>query len=170
MILLRAFVQNGGTLYASDQAYDYIERTWPQRIDFFGDDTIGNDAEYGESGTITAQVHIQGIGFTTMPVDYDLSSWAMIEKAPETTISGKEVTVLIEGPRPVYDPNSYSVSLSKHSKGIHKLPLTKSTTNYPIMVQFTDGNGKVIYSSFHTEAQVNASMSSVLNRIALGGI
>ena len=41
--LLR-YVQSGGSLYASDQAYDLVEAAFPSYIDFVGEDTVPNAA------------------------------------------------------------------------------------------------------------------------------
>ncbi len=42
---VRDFVANGGSLYASDWAYDVIERGWPSYVDFLGDDTQQDAAQ-----------------------------------------------------------------------------------------------------------------------------
>jgi hypothetical protein len=41
-------VNNGGSVYASDWAYDVVEIGWPDRVDFVGADEIPNDAQLGE--------------------------------------------------------------------------------------------------------------------------
>src|SRR5690625_3834539 len=59
---LQAFVEAGGVLYCTDWAYDYVEQTFPSKIDFYGsDDTPAdqpedpNAAEFGEGG-----IEVQG--------------------------------------------------------------------------------------------------------------
>jgi hypothetical protein len=42
---LQSFVAMGGSLYASDWAYDPVEVIWPSAIDFIGDDTIRDSAQ-----------------------------------------------------------------------------------------------------------------------------
>lgn len=145
---LRNFVSNGGTLYASDWAYVFIEAGWPEYIDFFGDDNLAGSAREGFSGTINGTVKgplLTALPKSTINITFDLDAWVMIDKTPE--VAGKAVTVLISGPRPSGDG-----------------------TEYPLMVQFPSGNGKVVYTSFHNEAQATQDMVDVLKLIALGGV
>lgn len=44
---IRSFVNAGGSVYASDLAYDMVELGWPSFVDFYGDDTIRDEAEWG---------------------------------------------------------------------------------------------------------------------------
>ncbi len=53
---LRDFVANGGSFYASDWAYDLIERTWPSAIDFHGDDATVGAAQ--SAGNFTGNVDV----------------------------------------------------------------------------------------------------------------
>ncbi|MGZ8474414.1 MAG: hypothetical protein ACXW4N_11080, partial [Candidatus Deferrimicrobiaceae bacterium] len=145
---LRNFVSNGGTLYASDWAYVFIEAGWPEYIDFFGDDNLAGSAREGFSGAINGTVKgplLTALPKSTINITFDLGAWVMIDKTPE--VAGKAVTVLISGPRPSGDG-----------------------TEYPLMVQFPSGNGKVVYTSFHNEAQATQDMVDVLKLIALGGV
>src|SRR5262245_18911886 len=44
---LENYVKNGGSVYASDWAFLLVERTWPDEIDFHGDDTDNWAARVG---------------------------------------------------------------------------------------------------------------------------
>lgn len=46
---LQNYTQNGGSLYASDWAYDAVEATFPDYIDFYGEDSIAGSAQQGMS-------------------------------------------------------------------------------------------------------------------------
>jgi hypothetical protein len=145
---LKNYVSNGGMLYASDWAYVFVEAGWPEYIDFYGDDNISYSAEMGDAGLISGTINEPIKSYlqkSTMEINFDLAGWAMIDHAPE--VDGKQVTVLISGPRPGGGSGAY-----------------------PLMVQFPFGAGKVLYTSFHNEAQATADMVSVLNIIALGGV
>lgn len=48
---LRNFVMNGGSVYASDYAYDAVEVTFPPFVDFYGDDGTVNAAHGGGNRT-----------------------------------------------------------------------------------------------------------------------
>lgn len=63
--ILKDYINTGGRIYVSDQAYDIVEQTFPEYIDFFGsDDTPTNQPEElysaneGEDG-ITIQSNIE---------------------------------------------------------------------------------------------------------------
>ena len=142
---LRNFVESGGSLYASDWAYDYIERTWPYTIEFYGDDNIVDSAAWGIDGLITAQVEDTALasylGQSTVSLNYDLGSWVVTESA------GSGTRVLVTGSAQALDINTYQ---------------NVTVPNAPLMVMFEYGEGKVMYTTFHNEAQSTADMDIIL--------
>ena len=56
---LRNFVDNGGSVYGSDWSYDVIEVGWPDAVDFYGDDTVRDNAE--GAGTFNGQVSVNDV-------------------------------------------------------------------------------------------------------------
>jgi hypothetical protein len=148
---IRDYVKNGGVLYVTDQAYDYVEQAFPAYIDFQGSpNTAASDPEAinaGQAGLagITPDGTVKdaplktwlgGVGCDggnclnsdgTLPLAGFASAWAVIKQAH----SGKssDVAFWVEA-----DVDWYSGS------GVR--PLTAS---------FEVGDGKVIYSSYHTE-------------------
>src|SRR5690606_9258211 len=49
---VRSFVEGGGTVYATDWAYDVVEQIWPDQIEFAGDDLVPDAAQMGETGEV----------------------------------------------------------------------------------------------------------------------
>ena len=158
---LRDYVQNGGNLYVTDLAYDYIEQSVPEAIDFFGaDDTATGGAEErgaaenGESGVASnadavdtnlrdwlaargalrpdGKVHVEGF----------LGGWGVIN---EPGASGK---VWVRGLLAASDDTRASHSHGT-GRGRGRAVGAGETRNLTVTVPF--GAGKVLYSSYHTE-------------------
>ncbi len=136
-----AFVQDGGSIYASDWAYDDIEVGWPDRIEFLGKDTVPNDAEVGHPQTVDATISDSALAEWLgredgqIDIDYDLSTWpAMVEVADS-------VSVHIQG--------SVDVQIG---------PAYDTVTASPLLVSFNDGDGRIVYTSFRVAANASADM------------
>lgn len=138
---LRQFVSQGGSVYASDQAYDVVERAWPDSIDFYGNDQLANQAQNGEEtqdmvGDIVDLGLASSLGSNTIVLHYPLLAWAVIQDI------GASVTVYISA----------------------DAPLMSGTTlnDVPHTVRFSAGAGKVLYTSFHQEANISPQMEQAL--------
>lgn len=133
---LDAYVQNGGILYATDWAYEYLYSITNDGADYI------DFVQPFKSGTSTTTMATVGnpilltwldtnFGITiddTIEIDEFLSSWQVVDTYDAaTTLSwfNGEVT---------YGTDSGSV-----------------TENKDLMFTFAHGNGYVLYSSFHTE-------------------
>ena len=143
---LRDWVAAGHSLYASDWAYDFVETGWPEAIDFYDDDTVPGDATEGDSEDVTAQVLDPGLraalgGATSAEISFNLSAWAVAEAAG----TGTEVLMTAD---------------------VHVLgtPLNDS----PILLRFHSGQGTVIYTAFHNEAQLTTDMERILRALVFG--
>ena len=139
---LREFVNRGGSVYTSDQAYGVIEATWPERIDFEGDDQVQGAANKGESANnISAQIVDAGLaasfGGVNATLHYPLAGWSVVrDVADGVTVYAKADVNLRSGGGRVRDA--------------------------PQMVGFKDGEGTVIYSSFHQEPGINPDQLRML--------
>lgn len=125
-----SFVEAGGSLFASDQAYDLIERTFPSRIDFQGNDsTLGAADKGAATDALTASVvdnTMRGLfGRSTATLAYPLSSWSVIADVAN-------------------DVDVYLVADAPLASG-------GDVNEAPQIVGFHQGNGRVTYSSFHQE-------------------
>lgn len=141
---LTQYVAAGGVVFASDWAYDVIEQTWPARIDFYGDDTVPDAAQVGETGLITADVVdpdlSASIGLATIDVNYDLSVWPLVEAVDPA------VLVQLRGDAP-------------WREGLASGSLPGS----PLLVSFGDGDGQVVFTTYRNTANfTNESMLGVL--------
>jgi hypothetical protein len=138
---IRNYVAAGGAVYASDWAYDVVERTWPEAINFVGDDSLPNDAQRGEGGIVRAQISdgaLAGwLATDEIEITYDLPVWPPIEGI------ATEVAVHLRG------DIEYRIGDSGYS-------LSES----PLLVSFASGDGQVVFSTFRV-AQ-NAEISIML--------
>lgn len=144
---LRSYVDAGGSLYASDWAYDFVEVAFPEAIDFDGDDSVLNAAATGESGPLTGTVEdpalAAALGETTVALNYDLPQWAVaVSAAPGSR-------VLVRGDAPAFDWSTFQ---------------SYTVASSPLAVQFSFGSngGSVIYTSFHNESQATQDMDLIL--------
>lgn len=138
---LQQFVAQGGSVYASDQAYDVVERAWPGSIDFYGNDNLSNQAQNGqEVQDLTGQIVDAGLAGSlasaTIELHYPLLAWAVIQDI------AANVNVYIRADAPLMDGTSL--------------------TNVPHTVRFTGGAGRVLYTSFHQEANISEQMEQAL--------
>lgn len=124
---LRAYVANGGALYCSDYASDYIVAAFPDMMKFGG--------KSGSSGHLTARVvdvGLRAIIGHDLPLNFDLPGWE--------TING------VAGDAEVY---------LEHGKG------------HPLLVTFKHGQGEVIYTCFHNQAQHSEKEQKLLKFLVI---
>jgi hypothetical protein len=128
--LMRSFVADGGSLFASDQAYDLIERTFSDKINFVGSETTLADADQGAAvDNLSASIvdfDMAGLfGRSTASLRYPLSRWSMME-----SVAG-DVDVYLTADAATID--------------------NRTVRDAPQIVGFDHENGRVTYSSFHQE-------------------
>jgi len=138
---LAKYVNEGGLVYASDWASDPILYAFPGKLKFGEADeqTIKN------ADILYKPLQLQ-MGKSKMDVEFDLPGWHTI-----TEIS-KDVEVFIRG--------DVATEFDWDEKTEKVIPA--KTVNYPLAVSFQHGKGRVFYTSFHNEAQVNADMINFL--------
>lgn len=142
---LHSFVENGGILYCTDWAYDYIEQTFPSMIDFYGsDDTPANQPEL----PFVAEQGPEDIDVQGEVLNSSLKSWlsgvtcndkgsCLSSDGSVHITSFMQDWVMMHGPH----PNANLVTWVEGEVEGETIPLT---------VSFNVGTGKVIYSSYHT--------------------
>jgi hypothetical protein len=130
---MREYIENGGSLYVSDWSYDLIEAVWPERIDFLSDDLENSAAEYGEDGTYTMDVVEPGLreyqGADQVDIDFAFGAFALVSQV------SAGVTTYLRG------DIGYQVNGT-----------VGTLEDTPITVGFTEGTGRVIFTSFHQES------------------
>jgi hypothetical protein len=138
---LRRFVDEGGSVYASDEAYDLIERAWPDAIDFWGDDATLDAAQIGTEKYTPTPVDIvdpslaAAMGQASFDITFAYTLWAIIDDV------GAGTTVFTRGDVPT-------------SEG--------TLTDVPLTVGFGAGAGRVVYTSFHQESGANSATQQLL--------
>ena len=127
------YIAAGGSIYASDWAYPFIEFAFPEKLDFYGDD-MALGAHVGLGGTFQVDIldpTMQAIlESNTSSIHYDLGEWIVLEDAAD------DVDVMVSG----------TVNIS-HMGNFQTL------VDVPLVTQFTHGLGRVIYTTFHNEHQ-----------------
>lgn len=123
---IRRFVDDGGSIYASDLGYDIVEVGWPSYVDFDGDDSIRDDAEYGPPfwGNVDIVDSALSTAIGAASIQIDSPGAAMRSAGPQTR-------VYLEGDR--FDEGS----------------------RHPSMISFRPSptSGQVFYTDFHNEGQ-----------------
>ena len=139
------FVQNGGSIYASDWAYDAVEVGWPDRIDFLGDDEEPNQAQSGDQQIVNAAISDSALAAwlgskdSRVAIEYDLPVWPAIAEVEDT------VSVHLSG--------AVNVRMGTYQDTINGSPLLTS---------FNDGQGKVVYATFRVAKNASADMLLIL--------
>lgn len=140
---IRAYVEGGGSIYASDWAYDVVEQAYPDRLDFVGDDSVPDSAQLGEYDLVSAAVSDSSmagwLGEDYIDVEYDLPVWPPIETATD--------------------------SVSVHLRGdvtYRQGTVTRNIPTAPLLVSFGAGEGKVVYSTFRVAKNANSDVLQVL--------
>lgn len=141
-VLLDEYVWNGGNVIASDWAYDDVELVWPDAIDWLGDDFQPNAAQLGEykafQATVPDEALEQFIGAETVEIEYDLPVW------PPMLSTEDYVSVHISGNVSYREgPESYTLE------------------DVPLLVSFSGGQGRVVFSTFRVAANQSKEMSLI---------
>lgn len=135
---LKRYIQEGGSLYVSDWAYDLVEQVWPEKINFLADDTENSAAEHGEDGDYDVDILDPGladyVGATGVSIGFNFGNFAIVSQVA----SG--VTTYLRG------DVGYRVNA-----GVSTLEDT------PVTVGFSDGLGRVIFTSFHQETDTEGN-------------
>lgn len=127
MTNIRDYVSAGGSVYASDWAYDAIEFAWPNAVDFFGDDTQQDAAQ--SAGNFAGLVDV-----------LDTNLKRILGNKPKVQIESCCSAVDAPGP----GTEVYLAGDRLNDSGYH-----------PLMVAFQlqMGSGWVYYTDFHNHGQ-----------------
>ena len=142
---VRDFVVNGGSVYASDWAYYFVESAFPAWLTFYGNDATFGAAYAGDIMAVSAEVVDPVmeaiIGSPYANINFDLPGWAVLDSV------GPDVDVLLRA----------TVNVGYSTYG-----------TVPIAARFNVGEGRVIYTAFHNEhAATTLDMTDLLEEIIL---
>src|SRR5207245_2294225 len=123
---IRLFVQNGGTLYASDLRFDVLRGAFPELID-------NTAARAGrEKQKILAKIHDPGL----------------------QDALGKKQEVELEFESPGWRPAAFERDKVKtYMSGPYLTEFGQKIPDAPLLVKFPFQKGTVIFTSFHNEKQ-----------------
>jgi hypothetical protein len=146
---IRNFVEQGGSVYASDWAHIFVEASFPSKIDFHGEDHDFQSARVGNEGFISATVldstMIEILGSETAEINFDLASWVIADNVDD------DVETLLKANVEGYDWYDYNLIQIEDA---------------PLAVRFEYGEGKLIFTSFHNEHQnTTFDMETLLKEI-----
>ncbi len=132
---IRRYVEQGGSLYVSDWAYELIEQAFPEKIDFFGPDDEHDGAQVAIGGAYATRVIDPELAATvgeTIDVDFQFQLGTVVSQVAD------DVTIYLEADM-------------QYRKEVGGQVFADVLTDTPITVGFRHGLGKVIYTSFHQE-------------------
>jgi hypothetical protein len=141
---LDAYVRNGGSLYVSDLAFPILEAARPEFLDMAGDDSF-EGPRIGEAATVQATVLDPVLttffGGRLVDIEYDLGGWAVVEGVgPDAEVIARATV-----------PTAFGA--------IEDAPIVASMQ--------LPGEGKMVYTTFHNEAQITADMEAILFELIL---
>lgn len=148
---LQDYVRNGGSVYTSDWAYFLAESAFPDMLEYRGDDNVHNDAAQGVAGTVYGEIldpdMIAALGSDQAELNYDLDIWI----TPERIGNGE---TLIRGQYNYYDGGGWYYYGTESGDG-------------PLAARRHEGNGQILFTSFHNERQTTFHMDVLLEEIVL---
>lgn len=132
---LREYVAKGGKVYATDYSYEYVRRTWPGFITWQGETSQTGSACNGGGSDGPAEVPDSGMGAWLSALghkDWEIhESWTGLQKV---------------SPMQGLDPDGNTVTITP------KVWVQTKAGGKPATVSFESGCGRVMYSTYHTEA------------------
>ncbi len=137
---LRAFVEAGNSVYVSDLAQPFIQKSIPEAVDFYRDGDGTSGPREGTSGqdvtadVLTAEMETL-LGSDTTTISYDSPGWAVAEDG------GIDSTVHFQGDVATNDGEVEDSAL---------------------MVIHEAGDGNAIFTSFHNSDQATGEMEEIL--------
>jgi len=153
---LKNFVLAGGSIYASDLAHPYVEGTFPDAVDFWGEDDLpsytmapdGPQNAWGQQqvpAVIVDPVLASYVGLTNFTVEYGAGPLIHVDEPGEGTTVHVQGTVKVECPDCLF-------GLPKKDSG-------------PLVLSFspTEEAGRVIFTTFHNDEQADELMLKILH-------
>jgi hypothetical protein len=143
---IRAFLDAGGKIYATDMMYDVFEQPLPMYVEFCGDDDVMNAADEEAWAHVETQSGWTSHGWSA---DDDLSAWLSALGLAPDDIDLHENFVWIDGlyAAPPDAPPGDPVSPKVWVFGDFVLDPGRTL---PLTITFPVGAGKVLFSTYHT--------------------
>ena len=148
---LRTYVESGHSLYISDWAYGVMEWLYPEVLDFYGEDATPGDAKHGDAEQVLASIGDETLAKLVgrfVGITYDLPAWAVM--------LGLEQTDGGTAPYPVDVLATGTVHVG-----------AQEFADVPLAVRVHIGEGAIVYTTFHNEAQLDPTVLSILRYMVL---
>ncbi|HEY5807690.1 MAG TPA: hypothetical protein VIT67_06965, partial [Povalibacter sp.] len=147
---IRAYVENGGVLYATDWGYDVVEQSIPEYLRFVGEPDSDPTQPYAPGA---AAVGPEGISIDATVRDPLLAPWLDGVSCIGGACRNGDGTIRVEGFLAGWAVmegahSAHADDVFEHVGGT--VPLDSNTQERPLSVEFPFGAGQVIYSSYHT--------------------
>lgn len=156
--ILRAYVQGGGRIYASDWSYDIVEQVFPEYIDFYGSDaTLASSPEEVNAAE-------QGLADITTNVNVDpgLLAWLRGVSCAGGSCVRPDDTVHIEGFlggwAVINGAHAGQTGVRTWASGPVQFGSNAAAVNKPLTMSLSVGAGRVTYTSYHNEASVSGEL------------
>ena len=166
---LRQYVQNGGSIYASDWAYAYIQSAFPGYINFPASPKIGTAQQV--VATITDSGLASYINSASPPatinLNYNLGAWVVIDSV------GANTTVHLRGSINTNTLTGLEQTASERRQDAQPqqgMGASDQLANRPLVVSFRPygtAGGRVVYTTFHNEAQQSSLEQKLLEYLVL---
>ncbi|NOU28440.1 MAG: hypothetical protein HOO96_11100 [Polyangiaceae bacterium] len=134
---LKQYVQGGGKLYFTDFSYEYVRQNWPGFITWSGETSVVGSA--------------CGKGQSNGPAKFDdkgLDAWMQSIGEGTATLQGSYTSILRVNPMSSLDENGNTFT---QTPKVWVSQLYSSSAR-PATVSFQDKCGRVLFSTYHTEA------------------
>jgi hypothetical protein len=140
---LKNWVLAGNSFMASDYAYDYFEKAFPNAVDFYGDDNISNDAQSGGSA--------RGIQGCTAPLMCDIIDQNMVALMGVNQVGISSICWATA--------DSAAPDAVVHIEG----DVYNKQQKNPVIASYkpTQTSGRIVFASFHLKDQNAANMKKI---------
>lgn len=139
---LKAWIEGGGRLYATDWSYDFVEQLFPEAIDYYaGVDGLSATPEDGDA----AELGDMMLAVDATILDPDLLAWLQA-----MGVTNVDDTITIEGWLPGW---AAIEALAAETVGWVEAPVDVEAVNTTrtVTATFAATDGMVFFSSYHTE-------------------
>lgn len=143
---LQQFVAQGGKVYVTDYSYEFVRQpfpgfvTWSQQSQALGSACLGG--EYDAPGKVD---------------DKGLSDWLAAMGTTSVTLKANWTRIDALTPQPGTDENGKAVTITP------KVWMTaQNNGDHPATISFQQQCGRVLFSTYHTEASLNPGPNATL--------
>lgn len=156
MTNLATYVNNGGSVYASDWANVIVMRAFPNRLKLRyacgGDNARCGVKKLNLNATVNSTALATRLGKSSVTVSMDEDQWVI----PEPSGQPADVTVFLTAPNAeywVYGDDDGSGVRQTYEEDIH---------NVPLVLRFNHGKGRVLFTAVHDGQFATQDLKDVL--------